>query len=303
MTNTVLLIGNGFDLDLGLKTSYADFIVSAIFEAGRQKACETKHVEAGLNIVNRIYKVFRKRNCNWIDIEKELYNIATKNKNHYEYNDVDKATNNRCSDYIKESYDNLVSLLCEYFNNLDYSKIKKDSAAFRFINAVQYMDDVDVISFNYTNLDYLLNPDCKIKPLYIHGTAKSENIILGINESDNLKSGYGCMVKCYNKYYNSCNITGRLANADKVVIFGHSLGLTDYSYFKDFFNGLLDGKYNADVTIFTLNGVSKINLCDEIKCMVKRELFKLMDKNLHFVFTEDLKDDELKAVVDRLNCR
>ena len=165
------------------------------------------------------------------------------------------------------------------------------------------MDDVDVISFNYTNLDYLLNHDCKIEPLYIHGTAKSENIILGINESDNLKPGYGCMVKCYNKYYNSCNITGRLANADKVVIFGHSLGLTDYSYFKDFFNGLLDGKYNADVTIFTLNGVSKSNLCDEIKCMVKRELFKLMDKNLHFVFTEDLKDDELKAVVDRLNCR
>ena len=114
-------MGNGFDLDLGLKTSYADFIVSAIFEAGRKKACETKHMEAGLNIVNRIYKVFRKRNCNWIDIEKELYNIATQNKNHYEYNDVDKTTNNRCSEYIKESYDNLVSLLCEYFNNLDYS--------------------------------------------------------------------------------------------------------------------------------------------------------------------------------------
>lgn len=68
----ILIIGNGFDLNLGLKTGYKDFITSKYFKTLVKNR-------------NPIAEYFNEKNelNNWVDIEKELteYSIIVKNKN------------------------------------------------------------------------------------------------------------------------------------------------------------------------------------------------------------------------------
>lgn len=65
----VFIIGNGFDLNLGLDTSYKDFIESSFF---------TRNLgENGLSLFNHLNEVSK---SNWIDIEKELAIYSNKGK-------------------------------------------------------------------------------------------------------------------------------------------------------------------------------------------------------------------------------
>ena len=60
----VLVIGNGFDLNLGLETSYSDYLSSKYF----------KYL-LGTNTLAR-YLESRKKESKWVDIEKELYQYS-----------------------------------------------------------------------------------------------------------------------------------------------------------------------------------------------------------------------------------
>ena len=61
----IIIIGNGFDLNLGLNTSYYNFIKSSHFI----RLVKLKnHLAVYLNNINNLN--------NWIDIEKELKNFA-----------------------------------------------------------------------------------------------------------------------------------------------------------------------------------------------------------------------------------
>ena len=62
----LLIIGNGFDLNLGLKTSYADFIGSSFFQ---ELANGNNHLAFFLS---EMFKFNSKQNQLWIDIEHEL---------------------------------------------------------------------------------------------------------------------------------------------------------------------------------------------------------------------------------------
>ena len=57
----LLIIGNGFDIDLGLKTKYSDFIESNCFDENKN------------NLFKSIYRSYK--NMNWIDLENELKNM------------------------------------------------------------------------------------------------------------------------------------------------------------------------------------------------------------------------------------
>ena len=59
--DSILIIGNGFDLNLGLKTSYQNFIASHVFKNlvdGNNQLCKYLNNQNELN--------------RWIDIENEL---------------------------------------------------------------------------------------------------------------------------------------------------------------------------------------------------------------------------------------
>ena len=61
MNDTLLILGNGFDLSLGLKTSYGDFMKSSYFEDFAEKTFLGKYLR------NEQFRCY-----SWIDIEKAL---------------------------------------------------------------------------------------------------------------------------------------------------------------------------------------------------------------------------------------
>lgn len=93
---SALIIGNGFDLSLGLSTSYMDFVNSDEFQIL-------------LNMQNQL-AIYLKVNAelqNWIDIENEL-KLYSKNEDNAKF---------------KTEYEALCKQLVVYINNIDYSSI------------------------------------------------------------------------------------------------------------------------------------------------------------------------------------
>ena len=67
--DTCIVIGNGFDINLGLPTSYADFVKSTHFDDMVKRGNElAKHLKSKFELQN------------WIDIENELKIIFFKKK-------------------------------------------------------------------------------------------------------------------------------------------------------------------------------------------------------------------------------
>lgn len=65
--DTCIVIGNGFDINLGLPTSYADFVKSTHFDDMVKRGNElAKHLKSKFELQN------------WIDIENELKSYSLK---------------------------------------------------------------------------------------------------------------------------------------------------------------------------------------------------------------------------------
>lgn len=102
----LLLLGNGFDLSLGLKTSYVSFMESDLFK----KRVSIKHYpsakvdEHDRNIHN--YLTLQKRMKNWIDVEMELKKYASQQRVEY-HNDKGglTSTQNASDAQIRMFYD------------------------------------------------------------------------------------------------------------------------------------------------------------------------------------------------------
>ena len=98
MNKTLLIIGNGFDLNLGLKTGYCDFIKSDYFK---------KEVNNNNQLCK--YLLNQQELYNWIDIENELKKYSTKTDSQPKQ--------------VKQDFKNLSASLIDYLSSLPYDKI------------------------------------------------------------------------------------------------------------------------------------------------------------------------------------
>ena len=111
MDKKVLVIGNGFDLDLGLKTSYSSFLNSDFFNQLRYKYQMIEYL-----CESRCEK-------KWIDIEESLKKFAIR---HGRDTGLMKES--------KEAYELLTKALTSYLDSIDYSTINKKSIASNLFN-------------------------------------------------------------------------------------------------------------------------------------------------------------------------
>lgn len=287
----VLIIGNGFDLDLGLKTSYYDFMESPFFKGLDKSSHLMKHI------------LFKKNISKWIDLEADIKNIIS-NKQGF-FNRSEKFKNLPFDDVFKKNRDcfyELIEALIKYLNTLDYSNLNKKSIASLFLNSVIENGYFEIFSFNYTDLHKIsdcLNI-CEFGYNHVHGTVNKSNIILGFEDDVELIDEYCFMIKSHSPYYRSSNIRQALYNAEEVVFFGHSLGITDYHYFSDFFyeqsgnNGTPRKK--KTIRIFTYDESSRQNILVQLRIMNNRKTNELYDLNDFRIYCtckpEDRKDIE-----------
>lgn len=231
------IIGNGFDLDLGFDTSYRSFISSKQFKS--LIANNSNNMLAG-----HINKVFNEEKSLWVDLELIIGNFA----------------NEFCDDeenIFRTQFNEIKKSLKEFLKNQTNQNTDQEiTPAFNVLRSLleetKKGEKVNVINFNYTNniiprLKYLNAGRELDKRLFKyhqpHGNL-NEDIALGVNEDYLKNSGnkYYFIKKGHSDSYKLNNWTETYTNANKIVIFGHSLGVTDSDIIKTMFQYYLKNK-------------------------------------------------------------
>ena len=229
--NKIFIIGNGFDLNLGFKTSYLDYVNSDEFRFMNTN-----------NSSNELAKYLMRRVeiQKWVDFEVALkeYVLETRpnsNKLRIEYNEVVKG-------------------LESYLNKINTDTINLTSKSYEFakmiVNDIQSQNVITIVNFNYTNsLETVLKRACEdVSSLikYPHGKLDkgNENIVLGIEDIPSLDKEYYFIKKSSNgKFRGIGQWVQAISKCDEIYIFGHSLGVSDELYFKPLFDMFINNPH------------------------------------------------------------
>lgn len=293
----VLVIGNGFDMDLKLKTKYSDFVKSKEWEtAYNENAGKSKYYSL-LKYLND-----RKETEKWFDIEQDLLEYA-----HIKTRDVwhhDIKTD------IRE-YKIVCETLSKYLKN-HINAQSQDIADKRAIKLLKgfHSDNtaMKIYSFNFTSLELISRVAgiLHIKsPNYIHGNVKDNTQILGINTTSfgEIMPEYSFLIKSNNSNYQSTDIESDMMRAKEVIIYGHSLNMIDSVYFDDYMRELSSGKdISRRLTIITFDEASRLKILDNIRKLDVSVPKLYSYGHLEFILTKamDNGNDTEKAKFDKL---
>lgn len=279
--NIVLILGNGFDLDIGLKTSYKDFWES--------KFCPKDYPAPLIRHLNSKWDDLE--GVKWYDLENELLRyyeetfkadfrdlitprqqeflkVWSKRRfiNRYEYPSFETEIAELLKKhliYVDPAWDNYMSCdyqedlilsaverdrkalslikqgLCDYLCEITQVGIKEDSIAVKILQTLEDAYEggaqVSVFSFNYTDVTLAYPQFSGDIVKHVHGSCGDNNIIVGTKDVDMTKRDYVFLQKAFDKNFNPPAIVTSLQDATDVIIFGHSLGVNDSQYFRDFF--------------------------------------------------------------------
>lgn len=257
-TNGVLLIiGNGFDLDLGYPTSYHDYYKSVLdpCTGNTPFGMNNKHSELAKYLLSK-YTI-----DSWFDLENALAAFG------------ESMTDNNSDEQLafnKSDYESLCRSLTTYLKTLDYSNPNNDSVAANLIRHFNKRNRIGVVySFNFTDLVANVK---KIgidvtAPHHIHGSIINDDIILGAGDYALLDKEYAFLYKsCH--YYKYHRLIKDLECYKDVIIFGLSLSKTDYPYFEDFFKKLTKGELGSvRIRIFTKDESSENDIMWNLRQM------------------------------------
>lgn len=300
----LVIIGNGFDLDLELKTSYKDFMLSDTFKEYRKEShSQSNDPYSRLNLFDYLQDRFDGNNKRWIDIEIELRDYA-KDIDLTEYDDKQKAI-----DYIEHSFNQVRDALYDYLSGIDYSVLNTKSAAIELLKAIRRGRNCVIYDFNYTDIGRLLTfirGTSSFSVHYIHGTLKDRSIVIGFENIRLHYSHLDFMVKFKSDNYKTStefDIRTDLENAEEVLIFGHTLGSTDHSYFKHFFQKETNRSKDrlTPISIVTYNANSRRLILCEIDEMTNHNADIL---NINFIQTHgNTSQEEIHSFFENLSKR
>lgn len=284
----VLVIGNGFDLNLKLKTRFSDFARSAEWKELYQQKTMVRQSP----LLQYLYgKSFIDE---WFDIEKALYEYV-----------LIKADGSYATkiDNDKRGYNAICDAFCKYLKNQVFSrscsidetsagKLLKKMCSWEFI-------DYRIYSFNYTPIDLyakVLNRDIHVPEItYIHGDIHSNTIILGIENVDinSISPGYSFLFKSNNMNYKPTDFVIDCETANEVIIFGHSLNDFDFVYFREYITTLIEKKDKSKkLTIITLDELSKTTILDNMRRQGISIVELYQHSILDFILTSNIEEKQ-----------
>lgn len=286
--NRLLILGNGFDLNLGRKTRYSDFANSEFWPKDLKS-----NLFGYLNSKKDIEK--------WFDLEGELANYVSLVKKRYA-----GAYMRTIHDMAKEDEQDfkvIVEKMMDYlsFTEKETSPDENSMALCVFSLVCNDKAFQKVYSFNYTDLYKVSNFLClehNPKFEYVHGCLSDKSAILGVNDSvDTIDGNYDFLRKSFNLHYGSHPVSYDLQEADEVVFFGHSLGDNDYHYFQSFFRHQckmnMERHERRDITIFTYNDSSRMEIMHTLHKMNDGQTSLLFqNNNLNIFCTQSEENNE-----------
>ena len=268
---TLLIVGNGFDLSIGFKTSYGDFMKSSYFP----------HEETS-NLCSYLHKQYEE-NMGWIDIENELSEysrmLTTKKLNAQKYNTILDI------DSLREEYDELKSSLKCYLQEETKRAFgpSPDNPAKRVID--QLPAESKIISFNYTSIIERMTRDrfCASKGnlLHIHGSlAPYDDIVFGVEDSAKLSKEHVFLYKAHSPHLKVQEFSDWLNSAERIIFYGYSLGDTDHQYFEKFFRKLCsDDRTYTELVFYYYDQSSYDNLIWQLQMLTNHKLTQLQILN------------------------
>lgn len=297
MSKGIIVFGNGFDLDLGLETSYVSFAKSEQWSSLMDNNPNSNNKDRLLGFLKNKYDVEK-----WVDIEAALLEFAL------------LKTRFASFDHSKEDeqdYVNLCMSLKSYIKKQQdyFNTSKKSVASFLLKYIAKKISKIKLYSFNYTQLDVLAkNFDCNLNSdaVHIHGALNDDgNVILGIETKEHIDDHYAFLYKTQNRNYRHTDILKDLRDKDEYVFFGHSLNGMDFSYFSSLFGHLEGGSISTPkLTIITKDEEEEY----KFKNYLRRQHFSLQglysNSDPTFILTDEFykkNEEEQRKVVDLLN--
>lgn len=295
--NTLLIIGNGFDLDLGLNTRYSDF-ASSKYWPFHGKIC-------GLGgYLNR-----HKKSDKWFDLETSMARYCSKPFSRL----LPNSLRDKMEQYDKRDDQTLVNSLNDYlaseFERVDKGHLfRNKSIAASLLKAIcTTLVPGTIYTFNYTDLKAIastLGPDVEVgcNPHYVHGKLSDQSIILGFNERPEIKEAYKYCVKSRRLRYTSTNLFNSLEKYDNIVFYGLSFGDIDSIYFSRFFseivNGHLPDKY---VRIITKDNNSRQRIFVNLNNMTGNDFLLYKEANFAILTTDGASNKAINELLEHIN--
>lgn len=288
----VVILGNGFDIDLGYPTRYQDFVNND----NPRESGGFPFVRGG-NDYNALGKyVLDAAIRQWYDLENVLS----------EYGELHKYSSKTDGD--KEDYLRLIQALSLYLSSIDYSHPKRDSVAALLWNSFKDSKSFPfVYSFNYTNLSKIGGYiGLGIAPIFhVHGSLDNNDIILGVGDYSTLSNSTDFLYKTSNPKYKSTRLLDDLDTCRQIIFFGQSLSKVDYPYFEGFFKKVAMGEYVGDrkkyIRIFTYDESSRMNILRNLRNMNKGMIALSNYSDFDIIRTKDNMDQsKVEDVISRL---
>lgn len=295
MTELAIIIGNGFDLDIGLSSKYTDFIKEKEWkELEESLKCFPKGYESHSLIAHLQRVAYSKEH--WFDIEMEILNFI---QDHPECSEKEVRE-------INSEFERLRNALKMYLSRISNGyKMDIKKYPYKFISKlVNCPKKIVVFNFNYTNpIDFLPPQDCS--PLFIrnqisvHGNLLEEDIVLGCNISrgQRVNKDLSFMYKC-NMLNKANHVARNLLEAKEIIFYGHSVNEMDFGYFREFFKAAsASPKPIRHLTFITLNEKSERNIKDNIsnQGISVTDLYNNLE-TFTFLHTEKLYKQDAKEV-------
>lgn len=263
MADIALIIGNGFDVDMGLPSKYSDFIESK----------EWQDVLKGVKSCFFPFEDYRESSllwellqastdpC-WFDIEKVIHNFVLTHKDNTE----------QAIRQIRWEFDLVRKGLYKYLQRISKDfKAEENKLGYQLLTRLQNAPfTIFEIIFNYTYPhDFLKIPayykGCFVS--FVHGRLKENNIVLGcdLQDGEEVNRQLSFMYK-YNMLTEANNTGYHLQEAKEIIFYGHSVNEMDFRYFKAFLTTLsTTPSPSKHLTIITYDEASERNIKDNIQ--------------------------------------
>ena len=299
-TETVIVLGNGFDLDLGWDTSYKSFYN----KHNGWKMHRTDEDDLFQYIIHKVPG-------NWFDFERALHEYALhRSENPFPKDNTDKI------DRDIQDYNTFKTQLMDFIAEGSKGPVKMDSHAYRLLEAYvgakknktsDRFFPLKLFSYNYTpllNVIHQIDSSVKVGYIPVHGMVEKRNIIFGFHDDLRIPKEYRPLQKSMDENYVSSDVVRESLQAKTIIFFGLSLGYIDGVYFKNLFEQISNftnpQMINKHIVFITLNIQSgnyiKNNLLD-----AGINLQLLYNSNrLDFIYTDDNQKDKTETIFEGL---
>lgn len=252
MATTLFIIGNGFDINCGMKTKYIDSYKVYVKNPSKTENIDKFKTEIKEYLKETVGENTEEENINWSDFEVAMSKYLIKCKDENEFIECLRDFKAFLSEYLKNEEE-------KFFNTTNDRSIKEKIHEEMELSLKLFYKDINMnitnelstsaytsnkrfISFNYTNVfDKLISNFSQYNIFVHHINGSFEDCALGMDNFDQIVASFPLSNRikrdfiktAFNEEYDLRRISfamDRIDEAKTICLFGVSLGESDISW-------------------------------------------------------------------------